>query len=47
MNTKQIHQDKFDAQAGEQGLKIDELKSKADKTEAEAKIEYYEQMYLM
>ncbi len=47
MNTNEAHQDKFDAQLGEPSVKIDELKDKADKTEAEAKIEYYEQMYLI
>ncbi|WP_333875812.1 hypothetical protein [Methylobacter sp.] len=45
MSIKEAHQDKFDAQPGEHSIKIDQLKAKADKTEAEAKIEYYEQMY--
>ncbi|MGZ5007389.1 MAG: hypothetical protein ACXWE9_09660 [Methylobacter sp.] len=45
MSTQEINQDKCDAQRGEHSVKIDELKPKTDKTETEAKIEYYEQMY--
>lgn len=46
MDIKEAQQDKSDAQLVERSAKIDELKDNAEKTEAEAKIKYYEQMYL-
>jgi len=46
MDIKEAQQDKFDAQLVERSAKIDELKDNAEKAEAEAKIKYYEQMYL-
>jgi predicted ATP-binding protein involved in virulence len=44
MNKKEAYQDKFDAQLREWSARIEELKAKADKATAEAKIEYYEQI---
>jgi hypothetical protein len=45
MDIQETQQDKPNAQQRERSAKIDELKTKADKAETDAKIEYYEQMY--
>lgn len=45
MNTEEAHQDKSDAQPKEPGVKNDESQYESDRSEARAKIEYYEQMY--
>lgn len=45
MNTEQADQDESDAGPKEPSVKNDELQDEADRGEAKAKIEYYEQMY--
>jgi hypothetical protein len=44
MNTREAYQEKFAAELREWDAKVDELKAKADKATAEAKIEYCEQI---
>jgi len=46
MDIKEAQQDKSDGQSPERSATIDDLKDFTEKTEAEAKIKYYEQMYL-
>jgi uncharacterized protein YhaN len=44
MSMKESYQQKLQAQLDEWGAEIDKLKAKADKAEADAKLEYYEQI---
>ena len=44
MSLRDAYIDKMEAQLREWGTKIDELKAKADKAEASAKIEYMKQL---
>lgn len=44
MESKKAYQDKKETQLREWSARIDLLKAKADKTRAEAKIEYYEKI---
>lgn len=44
MSQKQAYQEKMEAQLKEWGAKIDELKAKAEKAEADAKLEYHKRI---
>lgn len=44
MDTKKAYQEKMEAQIREWSAKMELLRAKADKTKAEAKIKYYEQI---
>ncbi len=44
MGTKEAYHEKLDAQLRDWSAQIDQLKAKADKATAEAKIEYYKQL---
>lgn len=44
MSTKKAYEEKLQAQLDEWNAEIEKLKAKADKAEADARIEYYEQI---